>query len=155
MAPDPQSESKPALPLPGLEEQAFLGLLRTADRLQRRLTEMLKPHRLSPTQYNALRILRGAGSQGLPCREIGQRMINHDPDITRLLDRLEHRSLIRRGRERNDRRVIRACITVRGLDLLRGLDTEVAEFHRKLLGRMGDPQLKSMIQLLETARGGS
>jgi DNA-binding MarR family transcriptional regulator len=148
-----QPEIKQPQLLPSLEEEAFLALVRTADHLQRRLSQMLKPHRLSPTQYNALRILRGAGSHGLACREIGNRMINRDPDITRLLDRLEHRSLIRRGRERNDRRVIRACITARGLDLLRGLDAEIAQFHRKLLGPLGEPQLESMIRLLEAARG--
>jgi DNA-binding MarR family transcriptional regulator len=155
VAPDLQTEINPAQPFPGLEEEVFLGLLRTADHLQRSLSDMLKPHRLSPTQYNALRILRGAGNQGLPCQEIGHRMINRDPDITRLLDRLERQSLIRRGRERKDRRIIRACITPRGLELLRGLDAEIAKFHRDLLGHMGGSQLKSMIDLLETARGGN
>src|SRR6202521_6230354 len=75
-------------PLSTLEEQTFVALLRTADQLQWRAAEMFKPHGLSPTQYNALRILRGAGPEGLACGEVGERMINRDPDITRLMDRL-------------------------------------------------------------------
>ena len=77
-----------------------MALQRTADQLQWRLSDMLKPHGLSPTQYNALRILRGAGDEGRACSEIAERMINRDPDITRLVDRLERRGLVARSRER-------------------------------------------------------
>ena len=83
------------------------------------MAEWLKPHGLSPTQYNALRILRGAGVDGLPCTEVGARMISRDPDITRLVDRLEKRGLVTRGRGTEDRRVVRARITTAGLELLR------------------------------------
>jgi len=137
------------LPSNSLEEEAFVALLRTADQLQWRAAEMFKPHGLSPTQYNALRILRGAGPEGLACSDVGQRMINRDPDITRLMDRLERRGLIRRGREEKDRRVIKAHISAAGLDLLKGLNREVAEFHRQLLGHLGEVQLRSLIRLLE------
>jgi DNA-binding MarR family transcriptional regulator len=143
----------PATPPSGsLEEQTFVALLRTADQLQWRAAEMLKPHGLSPTQYNALRILRGAGPEGLACSEVGARMINRDPDITRLLDRLDRRGLIRRSREQKDRRVIKARITPAGLDLLKSLNREVAEFHRGLLGHLGEERLEFLVQLLETAR---
>ena len=96
----------------------LVALQRTADRLHWRLSEMLKPHGLSPTQYNALRILRGAGDEGRSCSEIAERMINRDPDITRLVDRLERRGLVARSREGRDRRVITTRITPAGLELL-------------------------------------
>jgi MarR family transcriptional regulator, organic hydroperoxide resistance regulator len=142
-------------PSSSLEEQTFVALLRTADQLQWRAAEMFKPHGLSATQYNALRILRGAGPDGLACSEVGKRMINRDPDITRLLDRLEARRLIRRGREQEDRRVIKARITPAGLDLLKSLNREVAEFHRQLLGHLGEERLESLVRLLEAARARS
>jgi DNA-binding MarR family transcriptional regulator len=135
-----------------LEEQAFVSLQRTADQLGWAVAEMLKGHGLSPTQYNALRILRGAGPQGLACSEIGARMINHDPDITRLVDRLERRGLVERGREHKDRRVITTRIAEAGLELLQALDQPIAEFHRQLLGHLGERRLESLVRLLEAAR---
>ena len=134
---------------PLLEEQTFVALMRAADHAQRRVAEMLKAHELSPTQYNALRILRGAGPDGLPCTEIGERMINRDPDITRLMTRLEKRALVQRSRQKQDRRVIKARITARGLTLLNRMDPEVNEFQRGLLGHMGERKLTELIQLLE------
>jgi len=136
------------------EEQAFVALLRSADQLQRRAAKMLKPHGLSPTQYNALRILRGAGTEGLACSELGERMISRDPDITRLLDRLERRGLVRRSRGQKDRRVIKTRIAPAGLELLKNLDRKVAEFHRQVLGHLGEEQLESLAGLLEAARTG-
>jgi DNA-binding MarR family transcriptional regulator len=135
-----------------LEEQTFVALLRTADHLQWSAAEMFKQHGLSPTQYNALRILRGAGPEGLTCSEVGKRMINHDPDITRLLDRLEGRKLIRRDREQKDRRVIKARITPAGMDLLKSMNREVAEFHRQTLGHLGGKRLQDLMQLLTAVR---
>src|SRR5277367_2944384 len=99
-----QSESK-RRPAPCPEELAYLELCRTTDLLSRNLAPLLKPEDLSATQYNVLRILRGA-PEGLPCGEIGNRMITRDPDITRVLDRLEKRSLISRCRETKDRRTV-------------------------------------------------
>jgi DNA-binding MarR family transcriptional regulator len=150
-----QAEIKQSKPFASLQEEALVALQRTADQLQRKVAELLKPHGLSPTQYNALRILRGAGAAGLPCSEVGERMINHDPDITRLLDRLERRGLVRRSRGREDRRVITARITPSGLELLRGLDHPIEEFHQRLLKPLKEGQLHSLVQLLEAARGGS
>ncbi len=147
-----QAEIQQTKPFSGLEEEALVALQRTADLLQGRLGDMLKPHGLSPTQYNALRILRGAGEEGRSCSEIAERMINRDPDITRLVDRLERRGLVKRSRDGKDRRVITTCITLAGLELLRGLDRPIEEFNRKLLGHMGEEQLQNFIKLLETAR---
>src|SRR5437762_5272460 len=111
------------------EEAAFLDLLRTTDMLSRGLAHVLKNEDLSPTQYNVLRILRGA-PDGLPCGEIGNRLITRDPDITRLLDRLEKRHLISRCREEEDRRKVLTRITSEGLKLLAQLDEPVREAHR-------------------------
>ena len=111
-----QAEIQQTKPFNSLEEEALVALQRTADRLQWRLSEMLKAHGLSPTQYNALRILRGAGNEGRACSEIAERMINRDPDITRLVDRLERRGLAARSREGRDRRVITTRITPAGLN---------------------------------------
>src|SRR5215467_3978803 len=118
------------------EEDAFLDLLRTCDLLSRGLAHLLKAEDISPTQYNVLRILRGSPA-GLPCGEIASRMITRDPDITRLLDRLEKRNLISRCRETKDRRMVVARITPDGLKLLSRLDEPVTQAHRKQLGHLG------------------
>jgi DNA-binding MarR family transcriptional regulator len=135
------------------EEHAYVTLLRTADRLEREFADWLKPYGLSPTQYNALRILRGAGPEGLACREVGARMINRDPDITRLMDRLEKRSLVRRSRGKADRRVVRASITGAGLDLLKGLDVAVSQFIRGRLGHLGPERLRGLAEVLGELNG--
>ena len=152
MAKGIQAEIQQTKPFSTLEDEALVSLQRTADRLQGRLGDMLKPHGLSPTQYNALRILRGAGNEGRSCSEIAERMINRDPDITRLVDRLERRGLVKRCRDGKDRRVITTRITSAGLELLRSLDRPIEEFNRNLLGHMGEEQLRTLIKLLEAAR---
>jgi len=133
------------------EEAAFLDLLRTCDLLSRRLAQVLKAEDLSATQYNVLRILRGAPA-GLPCGEIASRMITRDPDITRLLDRLEKRGLISRCRETKDRRMVMTRIAPQGLRLLSDLDEPVQEAHRKQLGHLGRERLRELSDLLEAAR---
>ena len=133
------------------EEAAFLDLLRTTDMLSRGLINVLKAEDLSATQYNVLRILRGA-PEGLPCGEIANRMITRDPDVTRLLDRLEKRSLISRCRETKDRRTVMVRITPAGLKLLARLDTPVQDGHRRQLGHLGREQLKTLTELLRMAR---
>jgi DNA-binding MarR family transcriptional regulator len=147
-----QAEIKQAKPFSSLEEDALLSLQRTADQLQWRIFKLLKPYGVSPTQYNALRILRGAKEQGRSCSEIAERMINRDPDITRLIDRLERRGLVQRAREKKDRRVVTARITPAGLELLKELDRPVEEFNRKMLGHLGEQKLKRLIKLLGVAR---
>ena len=133
------------------EEAAFLELLRTTDRLSRGLIPLLKQEDVSPNQYNVLRILRGS-TEGLPCGEIASRMITRDPDITRLLDRLEKRGLISRCRETKDRRMVMARITTEGLKLLGRLDGPVQVGHRKQLGHMGPERLAALTELLSIAR---
>jgi DNA-binding MarR family transcriptional regulator len=140
---------QPACP----EEVAFLDLLRTTDILARRLVGVLKPADLSATQYNVLRILRGS-PDGLPCGEIASRMITRDPDITRLLDRLEKRGLISRCREAKDRRMVHTRITAEGLKVLGKLDGPVQEAHREQLGHLGPARLRELTELLSAARGG-
>jgi DNA-binding MarR family transcriptional regulator len=135
-----------------LEAQVFVSLLRTADALARGAEALLKPSGLSATQYNVLRILRGAGAEGLACREVGCRMISRDPDITRLLDRMESRGLILRARGEKDRRVVRTRITAEGLRILRELDAPVQELHRRQLHHLPAKELRKLSRLLEQAR---
>ncbi len=149
MKPTDHSESRARKSSP--EEAAFLDLLRTTDMLSRGLIHVLKAEDLSATQYNVLRILRGA-PEGLPCGEIANRMITRDPDVTRLLDRLEKRNLISRSREIKDRRTVMARITPAGLKLLARLDKPVQAGHRKQLGHLGARQLKTLSELLQAAR---
>ncbi len=127
-------------------------LLRAADLLSRGLVQTLKAEDLSPAQYNVLRILRGA-PDGLPCGEIAQRMITRDPDITRLLDRIEKRGLISRCRETKDRRMVLTRVSPEGLTLLARLDEPVREMHRRQLGHLGRERLRTLIELLQAARG--
>ncbi len=134
-----------------LEEDVFVSLWRTADLLSRTVEKVLKAGDVSPTQYNVLRILRGA-PEGLTCSEIGRRMITRDPDITRLLDRLEKRGLISRCRETKDRRQVQTRISPEGLKLLAELDQPVTEIHRQQLGHLGREGLHSLQSLLEKAR---
>jgi DNA-binding MarR family transcriptional regulator len=133
------------------EESAFLELLRTTDILSRRLSQTLKTEELSLTQYSALRILRGAPS-GLSCGEVADRLIAREPDITRLLDRLEKRGLISRSRETKDRRTVVVRMTSAGLDLVGRLDGPVQAVHREQLGHLGEKRLKELSKLLTACR---
>ena len=133
------------------EEAAFLNLLRTTEMLSRPLAQLLKTEDLSPAQYNVMRILRGS-PEGLTCREVGNRMITRDPDITRLLDRLEKRRLISRKRNDKDRRIVLTRITEQGLDLLARLDQPIRDIHRKLLGHLGQDRLRALTQILDACR---
>ncbi len=135
-----------------LEEATYLELCRTTDILSRQLSAVLKAEELSANQYNVLRILRGA-PDGLPCSEIANRMITRDPDITRLLDRLEKRSLIARCRETKDRRMVMGRITPEGIQLLSRMDRPVRDAHRAQLGHLGRERLKALAGLLQVARG--
>ena len=150
-----QAELKQNIPFSSREQEAYLALLRTADALQTQVEARLKEFGLTGTQYNALRILRGAGPEGLPCSEIGERMITHDPDITRLLNRLEDRGFVKRTRAKNDRRVICGKITPAGLKLLREMDSPLEKRGREMLRHVGQEKLKDLIELLELVRSGS
>jgi DNA-binding MarR family transcriptional regulator len=140
-------------PKPGScpEEVTYLEMLRTMEALSHRFAQVLKTEDLSSTQYNVLRILRGA-SEGLPCGEIGNRMVTRDSDITRLLDRLERRALITRCRESKDRRTVWTRITPSGLELLTRLDKPMRAAHRERMGHLGRERLSQLADLLRLAR---
>lgn len=139
-------------PFASLEAEAVLNIIRTADALGRNGAEFLKSFDLTSTQFNVLRILRGACDQGLNCREISERMIKFDPDVTRLLDRLEVRGLVARSRDSKDRRVITVRITAAASDILKQLDQKMIDLHKQQIGHLGERRLKILIGLLETAR---
>ena len=147
-----QSELKQNVPFRSLAEEAHLSIIRTADLLTRVLAFALKGHGLTQTQYNVLRILRGAGAEGLPSGEVAERMITREPDITRLLDRMESRGWVHRRKDPEDRRVTRAWITLAGRELTDRLDAPVAELQRDCLGVLGEAKLAELSDLLGTVR---
>jgi DNA-binding MarR family transcriptional regulator len=134
-------------------EKAFLSVVRTAGGLLRGVEVLLNGHGLTATQYNVLRILRGAGEQGACGREIAGRLITAEPDITRLLDRMEKRGLISRRRDAQDRRFVTTRITPSGLQILADLDAPVEELHRRQFGRLSGAELKQVIAVLEKLAG--
>ncbi len=146
-----REEIKQTKPFRSLEEEALLNLVRTADLVTRPEAMLLKQFNLSGAQYNVLRILRGAGPDGLSCQECASRMITREPDTTRLFDRLEARDLIVRKRSTEDRRVVKTLITKAGLDLLEKIDDPLAQLVKKQLEHMGEQKLKTLIDLLELA----
>jgi DNA-binding MarR family transcriptional regulator len=147
-----QREIRQRKPFGSREEEVFLNLVRTAGVLVGREEALLREADLSFAQYNVLRILRGAGDEGCSCGAIAERMVHRDSDITRLLDRLERRGLVRRARDAGDRRVILARISADGLALLARLDGPVAEVHKAQLRHMKRRDLDELIRLLEAAR---
>src|SRR3954469_18109591 len=154
MASDLRNEIKQTKPFVSLEAEAHLNIERTAAVLGHAFAERLKPFGITSTQYNVLRILRGAGAEGLCRNEVRDRLVAQVPDVTRLLDRLEASGLIERERGTTDRRLVSTRITAAGLKLLDQLDDPVIEMHRKLLGHMSAEQLRSLIELLALARDG-
>ena len=135
-------------PLPS-EDRAFIALQKAADKLALQAEQLLKSNGLTGAQYNVLRILRGAEPQGLACSSIAERMISHDPDITRLLDRMEKRNLITRQRQSDDRRVVKTRITSSGLELLKRLDPTVRELHKRQFAQMGTGRVRALADLLD------
>jgi DNA-binding MarR family transcriptional regulator len=134
-----------------IEEELLVSLLRTTDVLQERFEAMIRPFNISMTQYNVLRILRGAEPGGRTCGEIGERMIAREPDVTRLLERLEKAGLIRRTRDSKDRRVVVTRITNAGLKLLDELDPKLRELDG-LLKPMGERKIANTLKLLDEVR---
>ncbi|HEX4030777.1 MAG TPA: MarR family transcriptional regulator [Terracidiphilus sp.] len=139
-------------PFASVEEEALLNLMRTADALERAFHLKARDWHITSTQYNVLRILRGAHPEGLSCAAIGERMITAEPDITRLLSRLKARKLIAQRRDRHDRRVIWTQISATGLELLAAMDPEIQQLPIDLLGHMSHASLDELIRLLERAR---
>jgi DNA-binding MarR family transcriptional regulator len=147
-----KQEIKQNAPFSSLEEEAFLNLLRTSDCLRRGFHRKTRGWGLTSTQYNVLRILRGAQPAGLACAAIGARMVAADPDITRLLARLKGLKLIRQHRDRHDRRVVWTRISDAGLELLRAMDPVVQRVPVEMLGHLSRAELTETIRLLELAR---
>ena len=150
-----QDEIKQTKPFASLEHEALLSIERTAAVLGHRLADALKPYGVTPTQYNVLRILRGAGEAGLCRNEVRDRLIAQVPDVTRLLDRLVEMELVVRERDATDRRMVTTRITREGLRLLARLDAPISEIHGKYLGHMSARDLRALIDLLAVAREGA
>jgi MarR family transcriptional regulator, organic hydroperoxide resistance regulator len=147
-----KDEIRQAKPFACKEDEVYVSIVRTAAALMRRETELLKAYDLTPPQYNVLRILRGAGQDGLICREISERMVTYDPDVTKLLDRLEARELVTRERQQQDRRVVVVRVSKQALKLLKKIDGPVTRQSKKLLGHLGLKRLDALNELLEAAR---
>ena len=147
-----RAEIKQTKPFESLEQEAQLSIERTAAVLGHALAEAFKPYGITATQYNVLRILRGAGKGGLCRNEVRDRLISQMPDVTRLLDRMEDSGLIERERSSEDRRLVSTRITSAGTALLHKLDGPIAEVHRRHLGHMSQKQLKTLVELLALAR---
>ena len=147
-----QEQIKKKQPFDVPEEEAYLNLLRTHGVLYAEFHQLFKSAGISEPKYNVLRILRGAGPDGLPSLEVADRMITRLPDITRLVDRLEAENLVRRERSDEDRRVVRVKATQKGLDVLAGLDGPVGALHKSQLGHLSRAELAELSRLLEKAR---
>lgn len=147
-----QAEIRQTRPFALIEEEAILNVIRTAAVLQHATAGFLKPFDLSPVQYNVLRILRGAGDTGATCSQIGERLVTRDPDITRLLDRMEARGLISRERSRTDRRVVMTRVSETGLTLLAGIDQPLRLLSKSKLRKFGREGLAELITALERVR---
>jgi DNA-binding MarR family transcriptional regulator len=149
-----QTELKQLRPFPRRTTEAMLSILRTAAVLDHHLDVALRPHRLTSTQYNVLRILRGAGSEGLCGRDVADRMLARVPDVPRLLERLEGTGLIARERDAADRRQVTARITRKGLHLLEQVTPDVDAVEHARLGHLSGPALAGLIRGLTAIRQG-
>ena len=152
MSNDLRTEIKQQKPFGSLEQEAMLNIERTAAVLGHAFADALKPFGITPTQYNVLRILRGAGREGLCRNEVRDRLIAQVPDVTRLLDRLEDAGLIERERNGDDRRLVTTRISPAGTALLRSLDAPALAVHRRQLGHLSAQQLRTLTELLTLAR---
>ena len=149
-----QDEIKQTKPFTSPAQEAHLSIERTAAVLTHAFAEFVKPHGITPTQFNVLRILRGAGEAGLCRHEIRDRMVSQVPDVTRLIDRLVDMGLVTRERDGEDRRLVTARITGAGLRLLADLDQPIREFDQRTLGHLSADQVRTLVELLALARRG-
>jgi DNA-binding MarR family transcriptional regulator len=149
-----QQELKQNRPFRSVAQEAGVALLRTTDLVRRRMTTVLQEEAVTLQQYNVLRILRGAGPEGLPTLEIAERMIEQAPGITRLLDRLESKGLVARERCPTDRRQVTCRIAPEGLALLSRLDRVVDSLDESLLGDLSPTDLRRLVRLLDRIRAG-
>ena len=149
-----QRELKQNRPFGAPTQEAAIALMRTADLVRRSVSAVVEPHGITIQQYNVLRILRGAGADGLPTLEIADRMIEQTPGITRLIDRLELKKLVFRERCATDRRQVFCRITPDGLSLLSRLDLPIGEAEKIALASLSERQLSQLLSLLDRARAG-
>lgn len=146
-----QHELKKRHPFDSLEQEAILNLLRTGDQFQNRFGRLFRKFRLTASQYNVLRILRGEG-RPLPCLEVADRLIQVVPAITGLIDRLEQQGLVKRQRSADDRRIVYVELTDKAAALLKQLDLPVSQLHEQLIGHLGRSELRELSRLLVKAR---
>ena len=147
-----QREIRQRRPFPSVAQEGVVSVMRTADLLRRRMAALVEPHGITVQQFNVLRILRGGGPEGLPTLEVGARMVEETPGITRLLDRLESKGLVRRQRCPKDRRQHLCWITKEGLDLLASLDEPVVTHSQEMLNGLTRQEQSELVRLLERVR---
>jgi DNA-binding MarR family transcriptional regulator len=147
-----QREIRQGKPFRSRGQQVVVALLRTADLVRRGLGQVLEPYGITPQQYNVLRILRGAGEQGLPTLEIGERMIEQAPGVTRLLDRLEAKALVRRERCPQDRRQVLCWLTAGGLELVERLDEPIDNADAKAVAMLEPEEQEKLLGFLDAVR---
>jgi MarR family transcriptional regulator, organic hydroperoxide resistance regulator len=147
-----QRELRQRKPFPSLGQEAVVALLLTAELLRHAIGRTLEPHGITPQQYNVLRILRGAGADGLPTLEIAERMIEQTPGVTRLLERIEGKGLVRRERCREDRRQILCWLTPAGLELVERLDAPVDQANTEAVAGLDREDQERLLRLLDTIR---
>ena len=145
-------ELKQSKPFAEIEEELHVSIARTAALLERAVAKQLRPHGLTPTQYNVLRILRGAGPTGLCRNELGERLVTPVPDVTRLLDRMAEQKLIARQRSDEDRRLVRTYLTPKGLELVNQLDDDMRAGHRARLSEFSREEIKRLVDALAELR---
>ena len=146
------SEVTPGEKFRSREQQTTLGLLRTADAIRRHYTQVIEPHGITLQQYNVLRILRGAGAEGLPTLTVGERMIEQTPGVTRLVDRLESKKLVDRVPCPKDRRKVFCRVTTQGLALLEELDEPINRADSQVVSVLHAADLDSLIDMLDRVR---
>ena len=152
MRSDLRAEIQQQKPFASVEQECFLNIERTGAALHDAFERMLRPFGVSATQFNVLRILRGAGRDGLCRNEVRDRLVTRMPDVTRLLDRMEEAGLVTRVRSTADRRQVRTRLTPRGREVVDALDMPVAEEHHRRLGHLSHEQLRTLIELLSALR---
>lgn len=155
MPPSVRSQIRQTKPFSTPEAEAFVTLLRVSYELEAQLTDVLREYDVTRPQFNVLRILRGAGERGLASGDIGARMVTHDSDITRLIDRMESRGLVKRERNAEDRRVVTVVLSAQGRSLVDSLDEPVRQLHDRQFVQLTKAELKTLVALLEKTRARS
>lgn len=148
-------EIKQTKPFARPSDEALLSILRTATVLEHGSNEVLRPFGITMTQYNVLRILRGAGAGGLCGREIGERLISREPDVSRLVDRMEEMGLLRKKRDAEDRRHVTARITAKGRKVIEQATPGLAEFGRGRVERLSARTIEGLVDALAAIREGA